>query len=113
MARVSTPDPAGHSPGRPQTFGEAFAEFGRQMEAAFRGVGSTLEELAVVAAGEAALGFLLQNNLPEAERALEPLDAGQRARVAAAAQTLAAMIRPPTHTATQIQPADRPPDRTS
>lgn len=65
---------------------DAFADFGRQFGKALAGLG-------FVAAGQGAMGWMLQNEPDKARKALSNLDDRQAAVVADAAEMLATMIR--------------------
>jgi hypothetical protein len=67
-----------------QNLGDAFADLGRQL-------GNALADLGFVAAGQGAMGWMLQGEASKAREALADLTAEQRAGVADAARKLAVL----------------------
>jgi hypothetical protein len=69
-----------------QNLEDAFADFGRQF-------GKALADLGFIAAGQGAMGWMLQNEPEKARKVLVDLDDRQAAVIADAAELLASMIR--------------------
>jgi hypothetical protein len=68
----------------PQDLGEAFAQFGREL-------GDALADLSFVAAGQDAMGWILQGEPGKAHDALASLRPEQRTQIADAARKLAVL----------------------
>lgn len=69
---------------QPEDLSETFARLGREL-------GSALADLGFVAAGQGAMGWILQGEIGKAHDALAGLTAEQRSQVADAARKLAVL----------------------